>query len=574
MRISRFRRNKVLLCLVLLVGCAPASDSSRAVPADESADLAVPEVDVTDQNIESCYLNSQPKDPVEPGSAIESTFSFYKLLSESSTGTLSRGFELVALRIAEIAPYYDEDTFPPEELMTKLQGAILAVDLLCEKVFEGEPPRDANTTTTLPALDINGTAACNYIAEKIYFDPWGWDVYDIKADAEIDYGKSIGGRNYGLDSYLRRSFHKYIDIYEAAAAMTSNVFVSETFQTIADMLFLYTETHDPIPYPDFEDAFDRRVISAVNSSRQVCNTFVASSSTIGATTTSVLQSSAAISPTTTRATMAPMTTTLRTTTTVANFPPTLETDSMNRSSITLQSNANSNAVYWTVRVRDPFGGRLLSSPVVARLCPVSSAWPDGTGCTSATSIGTGNNVDQTYTFLFLIAPNAPLGQWIPRMFGPVSGQPDIIGDARIFVIASITSTTTTLRPTTTIASTTSTSNQPTLDSDSMNRSSITLQSNINSNAVYWTVRVRDPFGGRLSGSQVGARLCPVSSTWPDGTGCTGATSTGTGNNVDQTYTFLFLIAPNAPLGQWVPRMFGPVSGQPDIIGNARISVGQ
>jgi hypothetical protein len=99
-----------------------------------------------------------------------------------------------------------------------------------------------------------------------------------------------------------------------------------------------------------------------------------------------------------------------------------------------------------------------------------------------------------------------------------------------------------------------------------------LQSNINSNSVYWIVRVRDPFGGRLTGSQVGARLCPASSSWPDGAGCTGATATGTGNSLDRTYTFLFLISPDAPKGQWLPRMFGPVTGQPDIVGNARISV--
>jgi hypothetical protein len=99
-----------------------------------------------------------------------------------------------------------------------------------------------------------------------------------------------------------------------------------------------------------------------------------------------------------------------------------------------------------------------------------------------------------------------------------------------------------------------------------------LQSNINSNSVTWTVRVRDPFGGRLSSASVGARLCPSTSSWPDGAGCTGATSSGTGNNVDRTYTFLFLISPDAPAGQWLGRMFGPVTGQADIVGNSRISV--
>jgi subtilisin family serine protease len=131
------------------------------------------------------------------------------------------------------------------------------------------------------------------------------------------------------------------------------------------------------------------------------------------------------------------------------------------------------------------------------------------------------------------------------------------------------SSTTTTTTTTTVATTNQTL---TLDSDSLSKTSMVLQSNISSNSVYWTVRVRDPFGGRLTSSTVGARLCPTTSSWPDGAGCTGATSIGQGNNVDRTYTFLFLISPDAPTGQWLGRIFGPVSGQPDIIGRSRISV--
>ena len=145
------------------------------------------------------------------------------------------------------------------------------------------------------------------------------------------------------------------------------------------------------------------------------------------------------------------------------------------------------------------------------------------------------------------------------------------------VPATESSTTTTSSPTTTTTTTTTTTvattNQTlTLDSDSLSKTSMVLQSNISSNSVYWTVRVRDPFGGRLTSSTVGARLCPTTSSWPDGAGCTGATSIGQGNNVDRTYTFLFLISPDAPTGQWLGRIFGPVSGQPDIIGRSRISV--
>jgi subtilisin family serine protease len=136
-----------------------------------------------------------------------------------------------------------------------------------------------------------------------------------------------------------------------------------------------------------------------------------------------------------------------------------------------------------------------------------------------------------------------------------------------------TTTTSTTTTTTTVPKTTTTTNQtPTLDSDSLSKSSMVLQSNIGSNSVYWTVRVRDPFGGRLNGNAVGARLCPTTSSWPDGAGCTGATAYGQGNNVDRTYTFFFLISPDAPTGQWLGRIFGPVSNQPDIIGLSRITV--
>lgn len=136
--------------------------------------------------------------------------------------------------------------------------------------------------------------------------------------------------------------------------------------------------------------------------------------------------------TTTRATVAP-TTTLPTTTTTTVLALSLESDSLSKTSMVLQPINASNSVNWTVRVRDPFGGRLTGSSVGARLCPATSSWPDGPGCTGATSIGQGNNVDRTYRFLFLISPSAPTGEWLGRIGGPVSGQPDIIGRSRITV---------------------------------------------------------------------------------------------------------------------------------------------
>jgi hypothetical protein len=172
-------------------------------------------------------------------------------------------------------------------------------------------------------------------------------------------------------------------------------------------------------------------------------------------------------PTIANATIAVPTTTIVSTT---NQILTLDSDSLSKTSMVLQSNTNSNSVYWTVRVRDPFGGRLTSSIVGARLCSTVSSWPDGAGCTGATSIGQGNNVDRIYTFLFLISPDAPNGQWLGRIFGPISGQPDIIGQSRILVTAPVTTTipsTTTVAPTTTtttVAPTTTTSTTSTTTS--------------------------------------------------------------------------------------------------------------
>jgi len=154
----------------------------------------------------------------------------------------------------------------------------------------------------------------------------------------------------------------------------------------------------------------------------------------------------------------------------------------------------------------------------------------------------------------------------------MDSNPVVVPTTTTTTTTTIPPTTTTVRPTTTTSTTTVATGSPSLVSDSLSKSSMVLQSNINSNSVYWTVRVQDPFGGRLTSATVGARLCPTTASWPDGPGCTGATSTGQGNSLDRTYTFLFLISSDAPMGQWLGRIFGPVSGQPDIIGLSRITV--
>ena len=68
--------------------------------------------------------------------------------------------------------------------------------------------------------------------------------------------------------------------------------------------------------------------------------------------------------------------------------------------------------------------------------------------------------------------------------------------------------------------------------------------------VYYEVRLRDPFGGRLPDS-FGGQLCPNSSTYPFGNWCTGSTFNKTaGHSLDATYRGLFGISSSASIGQW------------------------
>ena len=271
----------------LVIGCTSSRNDGESSSDLGNAELVVPQVESNYENFLACNEHAQPKDVVASGLVMNSTINFYTQLSNASTGALSRSFALVALRASEVAPYYDADSFPPQEMMTNFEGAIYALDLLCSKVIEGGGLRSESTVIqTNESVPSDGTEiptnvdgvyaneACNYIAQKIYFDPWGWDIYDIKADAEIDFGKTIGGRNYGTDGYLRNSFNKYIKILNSASSMTSDGMISGVFQTIANELQEYVDTHDPIPYPDFERDFDQQIIKLVSLSKQKCNATV------------------------------------------------------------------------------------------------------------------------------------------------------------------------------------------------------------------------------------------------------------------------------------------------------------
>ena len=68
--------------------------------------------------------------------------------------------------------------------------------------------------------------------------------------------------------------------------------------------------------------------------------------------------------------------------------------------------------------------------------------------------------------------------------------------------------------------------------------------------VYYEVRLKDPFGGRLPES-IGGQLCPEDASYPDGNRCTGSMfSKLAGHSLDATYSALFGIGPLADIGSW------------------------
>jgi hypothetical protein len=416
----------------LILGCTSNRSDGESSSDLGNAEIVVPQVESTYENLLACNEHAQPKDFVASGSGMNATISFYTLLSGASTGSLSRSFALVALRATELAPYYDADSFPPEELMTNFQVAINALDLLCSKVIESVGLSSGSTVIptneSLPSDDagipanvggIYDNEACNYIAQKIYFDPWGWDIYDIKADAEIDFGKTIGGTSYGIDGYLRNSFNKYIKILNSASSMTSDGMISGVFQTIANALQEYVDTHDPIPYPDFERDFDQRIIKLVSLSKQKCNATMKPiisetaqpSTTVKAPTTTSRATTApttTAAPTTTRATTAPTTTAAPTTTRATTAPTTTTTTTtILAASATIMSESFSAAtlrgdnpsILYSVTLRCGTGCTVLPTSIAGRICVTGRSFEDIT-CTGSIMGGTGTSSQKTYTGAF------------------------------------------------------------------------------------------------------------------------------------------------------------------------------
>jgi len=286
------------------------------------------------------------------------------------------------------------------------------------------------------------------------------------------------------------------------------------------------------------------------------------------------------------------TTTLFPTTTTSNGNPALsvQLESIFPSSLILKgTQASQNTVAWMVRVVDPIGGRLTSTAAVgSRLCPANVMYPDGAGCTGAMAIPFGNRFDRTYRFTYWMNPNSPAGDWIPY-FDPLRGYPTIKSLYKLKVTNSVAPTTTTVVATTTTSSpstipspttipsistsTTTSSNQIQILSDFFSPRAIRLQGTQPSqNSVTWSVRIYDPFGGRLvSTAAVGSRLCPANVMYPDGAGCTGAMAIPFGNRFDRTYRFTYWISPSAVGGNWI-AYFDPLAGYPTIAGKSKLAV--
>ena len=280
------------------------------------------------------------------------------------------------------------------------------------------------------------------------------------------------------------------------------------------------------------------------------------------------------------------------TTTTINGSPILsvQLESIFPTSLMLKgTQASQNPVTWMVRVVDPIGGRLVSTAAVgSRLCPANVTYPDGAGCTGAMAFPFGNRFDRTYRFTYWMNPNSPAGDWIPY-FDPLRGYPTIKSLYKLKVTSSIATTTTTVAATTTTSSTstlpssttvpaistttTMRANQIQILSDVFSPRTIRLQGTQPSqNSVTWSVRIYDPFGGRLvSTAAVGSRLCPANVTYPDGAGCTGAMAIPFGNRFDRTYRFTYWISPSAVGGDWI-AYFDPLVGYPTIAGKSKLAV--
>ena len=124
------RALRIVFLAAVLTSCGGSSDESTFNPAGESA-RAVPAVESTPANREACAYYVQPKE----SGAFSQTVVFYNNLASGSSGSLSTAFRAAAGGAQEIAPYYDADQYPPDDVMGRFQEAIALVDALCGQVL-------------------------------------------------------------------------------------------------------------------------------------------------------------------------------------------------------------------------------------------------------------------------------------------------------------------------------------------------------------------------------------------------------------------------------------------------------
>ena len=121
-----------------LTSCSESGDEQGSKSLTQANSRATSlQVEQNSANREACFTFTQPKDAVAPGMAMDETINFYRGLSEMSTGSLSDVFQSVARATVEIAPYYNADEYPPQNLMTALLEETTTAEILCQRLFDG-----------------------------------------------------------------------------------------------------------------------------------------------------------------------------------------------------------------------------------------------------------------------------------------------------------------------------------------------------------------------------------------------------------------------------------------------------
>lgn len=149
--VNRYVTRNILVA-ISLVSVILTSCSSEPDVVNSQTLISLPSAPVTTSNKNACLRYLQPKNPAPAGSAMSTTISFYRDLSSISSGSLAEAFQLVAARTTEIAPYYEADRMPPDDVMARFQAAINVVEQLCYDLINSSSttPSDQSDGNSLP----------------------------------------------------------------------------------------------------------------------------------------------------------------------------------------------------------------------------------------------------------------------------------------------------------------------------------------------------------------------------------------------------------------------------------------